>query len=75
MKRTVAKIVSLASIIDPTERLNVVKDDPDDNKVLECAIAGKVDFIVSSDNHLLKLKEFKKIKLVTPSEFLANIGQ
>ena len=62
MKRTIEKIASLATIVEPVEKLAIVKDDPDDNKVLECAKAGKVDLIVSSDNHLLELKEFEKNK-------------
>jgi len=49
--------------------LSIIKDDLDDNKVLECAKAGKVDFIVSNDKHLLKLKNFEKIKIVSPKEF------
>lgn len=72
MKHTVAKIVSLSQIVEPEEKLNIVKDDSDDNKILECAKAGNVDFVVSSDNHLLKLKEFEKIKIITPAEFLSK---
>ena len=51
------------------KKLSIIKDDLDDNKVLECAKAGKVDFIVSNDKHLLKLKNFEKIKIVSPKEF------
>jgi len=57
----------------PLEKLVIIKDDPDDNKILECAKAGKVEIIVSNDNHLLKLKEFKRIKIITPKEFLKQI--
>ena len=38
--------------------------------ILECAETGKVDYIISGDDHLLKLKQFKDVKIVTPSEFL-----
>ena len=69
MKRTVGKIVSLSTIVKPHKKLDIIKDDPDDNKVLECAKAGGVDFIISNDNHLLKLKKFEKIKIVSPKEF------
>jgi len=68
---TVEKIVSLAEIVVPDEKLNVVKDDPDDNIVLECAEKGAVDFIITNDKHLLKLREFEGIPIVTPAEFLS----
>ena len=75
MRRTVEKIVSISKIVEPTEKLKIVKDDPDDNKFLECAKSGKVDFVISSDNHLLKLKEFGSIKIVTPKEFIKTINR
>jgi len=70
MKHSVNKIISISTIIEPKTRLNVIKDDPDDNKILECAIAGKVDCIVSNDRHLLKLKTFQNIPILTPDDFV-----
>ncbi len=66
----IQRVISNSSIVEPTEKINAVKEDPDDNKILECAKAGKVDYIVTNDNHLLKLKEFDGIKIVEPDEFL-----
>lgn len=60
-------------IIVPISKVNAIKEDPDDNKVLECAETAKADYIVSGDAHLLKLKEFKGIKIVTAKEFLGII--
>ena len=51
----------------------MVKDDPDDNKILECAYAAKVDYIITQDNHLLKLKEFEGIKIINPGDLLKKI--
>lgn len=45
-------------------------EDPDDDKFIECAIAGKCDIIVSGDRHLLKLTGYKGIKILKPREFL-----
>lgn len=70
MKRTVEKIVSISIIVEPKQKFDVVGDDTKDNKILECAVEGGVDYIISQDNHLLKLKEFKGIKIITPKEFL-----
>ena len=69
MKRTIEKIISISTIVEPTEKLNIVEEDPEDNKILECAKAGNVDFIISGDNHLLKLKGFE-VKIISPEEFL-----
>ena len=56
--------------VEPIIKVNVIKEDPDDNKVLECAFSCNADYIISGDQHLLKLKEFKGIKIVTAKEFL-----
>lgn len=72
MKRTVEKIISISSIVEPKNRFNVVEGDSDDDKFLECAVESNADFIVSQDNHLLKIKEFKGIKILTPSAFLTH---
>lgn len=48
--------------------------DPKDNPVLECAVAGKVDFIVTGDKDLLALKSFRKICILTPHEFLKHFN-
>lgn len=73
MKYSVGKIISISTIVEPLERLDVVKDDPDDNKILECAKEGKVDYIITQDKHLLKLKSFEGIKILKPDEFLKRI--
>ncbi len=73
MKRTVEKIISISRIVEPEQRLNVVKEDDKDNKIIECAIEGDVGYIISQDNHLLKLKEYKGIKIILPEDFLKII--
>lgn len=66
-------IVRNSMIVEPKEKIKIVKDDPKDDIFIETAIAGKVVYIVSRDKHLLKLKEFRKIKIVTPEEFIETI--
>ena len=56
-------------IVELKEKIAAVKDDPKDNVFIETAVAGNVDYIISQDNHLLKLKEFRGIKIITPEEF------
>lgn len=70
MKYSVGKIMSLAEIVYPKEKVDVIKDDPDDNKILECAKEGMADCIISNDGHLLKLSKFEGIQIITPREFI-----
>ena len=72
--RTIAVIIGRlyrkAEFVAPMERMPNMQPDPKDDKFLEAAIAGKVDFIVSGDQHLLDLKEFRSIPILTGREFL-----
>ena len=70
MLRTVEKLVSMSKIVVPAIKIAVVKEDPDDDKILECAVAGDVNYLISKDNHLLRIVKYGKIKIVSPEEFL-----
>ena len=69
IKEWVELIIRNSISVEPKEKILAVKDDPKDNIFIETAIAGNADYIVSQDNHLLKLKEFREIKIITPEEF------
>jgi hypothetical protein len=69
-QETIIKVINECVIIEPKEKLSVVKEDPDDDKFLECAVEGDAEYLVSNDKHLLKLKKYKKIRVVKPEEFL-----
>lgn len=56
--------------VDPAEKITVIKEDPQDNKFLECAIEVHADYIVTGDKHLKKLNEFEGVKIVNAKEFL-----
>lgn len=68
--KTIDRIISKAKIVKVEYRVRLVHADPSDNKFLECAYAAGAEFIVSSDNHLLSLKSWQDIQIVTPGEFL-----
>ncbi len=57
----------------PTEAIAAVASDPDDDRVLECAIAAGSGFIVSGDRDLLRLRQFRGVPILRLSEFLALI--
>ena len=69
-KNIIEKISLFAKLIEPKQKVEIVKDDPDDNKVIECAIESSSDYIITYDKHLLKLKEYKGIKILKPEEIL-----
>ena len=69
-KNIIEKILLFANLIKPKHKVDVIKNDPDDNKVIECAIESSSDYIVTYDKHLLKFKEYRGIKIVKPEEIL-----
>jgi len=56
-----------------TPKISVVKDDPDDNKFIECAVALDCKIIISDDKHLRSLKKYIDIKILSPREFIDNM--
>ncbi len=58
-----------ARIVYPMEKINIVKEDPDDNKILECAVAAEANLIVTMDKDLLRLKIFRNIPIIHPNTF------
>jgi len=46
-----------------------IEDDPDDDAILAAAIEGEANFIVTGDQHLLRLREFRGIPILTPEQF------
>lgn len=73
----IAKVIDtierLAVVLDDVEEVDVISKDPDDNKVLACAIAAEADCIVSGDKHLLKLGKFEDIPIMTAKDFLKKM--
>lgn len=57
--------------VEPRRTVSVIHEKEDDNRILECSLEGKVHYIISGDKrHLLRLKKFRGIKIVSPAEFL-----
>ncbi len=68
-----ADLVEMSSVVvEPTSVFDAVRDESD-NRVLEAAVDGVADYIVSGDEHLLTLSTFHRIPIVTPSEFVAAV--
>jgi len=67
-------VARIAQIISPKVSLQLIAEDPADDRILECALAGGADLIVSGDRHLRKLRSFRGIGIVQPSDFLRTLG-
>lgn len=69
-----AQFRRFAILVEHLETLDVVKDDPDDNKFLECALAGGAEFVISGGPHLLGLRQYQGIQILSPAAFLAFLN-
>ncbi len=58
-------IRAFATVVEPAERISVIARDESDNRVLECAVAARASLIVTGDSHLLDLRSFREIRVVT----------
>ncbi|MDD5650889.1 MAG: putative toxin-antitoxin system toxin component, PIN family [Candidatus Nanoarchaeia archaeon] len=63
-------ITTNSEIVLIEDKLDIVKNDKSDNKFLETAEIGQADYLITQDDHLLNIKEYKNIKILTPLEFL-----
>lgn len=62
---------AVAEVIKPRHAVDIVREDESDNNILECALSGRVQVLISGDKkHLLPLKVFKGIRILSPTEFL-----
>ncbi len=64
-------LLSIAQHVTPHLELSVVERDPDNGRILECSQASRSDYIVTSDKHLLDLKQYAGARVIQPMEFLA----
>ena len=61
----------MATLVEPTERIALVAAKDADNRILECAVAARADYLVTGDKeHLLPLRSIGETQIVTPADFL-----
>jgi len=71
IRHTIEKIKAKTILVHPKNKVSVIKEKDDDNRILECAIEGRVQYLISGDRkHLLPLKEYQKTMILSPAEFL-----
>jgi len=71
LARAAVLISELSLFVKPRQRLRVVRDDPD-NRILECATAGRANAIVTGDRALLALREYRGVRILSLREYLAT---
>jgi uncharacterized protein len=67
-------LAKAAEIINPKITLDVIREDPPDNRILECAVEGRANLIVTGDRHLRRLKIYQGIPIVRPIDLLRTLG-
>lgn len=69
LARVAVFLSELAEVVAPRSRLKVLRDEPD-NRILECAMTGKADAIVTGDQAMLQLGEYREIRILSLKDFL-----
>ena len=64
ISRTAVFLADIGEVVQPEAKIDILKDEPD-NRILECAVSGNADAIVTGDKAILKLKKYRKIKIIT----------
>ncbi|MBI4385923.1 MAG: putative toxin-antitoxin system toxin component, PIN family [Elusimicrobia bacterium] len=64
-----------STLVHARSEFSVIQEDLPDNRFLECAVDGGANFIVSGDQHLLRLKVFQKIPILSPIDFLKRLSE
>jgi uncharacterized protein len=75
IRRALRNITSFAEHVEPRQHIDIVKDDPTDNRILECAAASGSDYLISGDKHLLKVGQYQGVKIMAPAEFVGIAAQ
>ena len=69
----VEELHGLCEVVTPNVRVRAIAADPDDNAVLECALEAAANAVVSGDSHLLDLGQWRGIRILSPSEAIAEV--
>ena len=73
LSRVAVNLTEMSEMITPRKKLKVLKDDPD-NRVLECALEGDADFVVTGDKEMLRQKHYGGVRIITLREYLDMSG-
>lgn len=74
-QRVITVMAKYGLLVRPTDLIDAVPDDPDDNVIISSAVASDADFIVSGDNHLLTLRQYQGIQIIGAPTFARILRQ
>ena len=69
----IEELLAYVEVVSPERRFRVVRRDPADNKFIDCAVAGKAQYLVSGDDDLLSLGSFQGIPMTSLADFLERV--
>lgn len=69
-EEAVRQIARIGRVVEPSEQVHEIEADPADNRVLEAALKGEAEIIVSGDRHLLRLVRWRDVRVLKPADFL-----
>ena len=70
IRSIISDLNAVGNIVTPSVRIRKIKEDPSDNRILECAVEANADYIISGDTHLLNQKVYRNVKVISPAEYL-----
>lgn len=72
---TIKTLSKTVTVVNPQEKLSIVKSDKSDNKIIEVAVEARTNYIVTGDKHLLQIRKYQNVKIVSPAHFLSIYSQ
>jgi putative PIN family toxin of toxin-antitoxin system len=66
----VAQILAVTQLVETKSQRSWIIQDPADDMVLNCAVENSADYVISGDQHILRLKRIDGLEILTPTEFL-----
>ena len=70
----ITELTGVADFVNPSKTIKVVLEDPENNRILECAVEAKANYIITGDFHLLKLSRYRNIEVVNAVVFLEKLS-
>ena len=65
----IREIFRFSEIVITKGIIDIIEEDPSDNRVIETAVIGKVDFLITGDKHLIKIKEYQDVQIIKYGDF------
>jgi putative PIN family toxin of toxin-antitoxin system len=75
LQTILSELYNIGIFITPKSRVDLLTEDPDDNRILECAVEADATFLITGDSHLLNLERYNNISIMSPAEYLTIYTQ